>query len=112
MNTVGSIVEGCASDSETYLFGHAGDGNIHVNVIGPNENDLTIDKAVLEFVSSLGGSISAEHGIGRAKAAYLHLRRTPEEIRLFKDLKNVFDPIGKINPRTWQESYFPCFRED
>ena len=98
MNTVGSIVEGCASDSETYLFGHAGDGNIHVNVIGPNENDLTIDKAVLEFVSSLGGSISAEHGIGRAKAAYLHLRRTPEEIRLFKDLKNVFDPIGILNP--------------
>ena len=87
-----------SSDNETYLFGHAGDGNIHVNVIGPNENDLTTDKAVLEFVSSLGGSISAEHGIGRAKAAYLHLRRTPEEVKLFKNLKNVFDPIGILNP--------------
>ena len=98
IDTVGSIVRECSSENETYLFGHAGDGNIHVNVIGPNENDLTTDKAVLEFVSSLGGSISAEHGIGRAKAAYLHLRRTPEEVKIFKDLKNVFDPIGILNP--------------
>ena len=98
IDTVDSIVKGCAPDAETYLFGHAGDGNIHVNVMGPSENDLAVDEAVLEFVASLGGSISAEHGIGRAKSTYLNLRRTPEEIALFKGLKDAFDPTGILNP--------------
>ncbi|HJM28462.1 MAG TPA: FAD-binding oxidoreductase [Acidimicrobiales bacterium] len=95
---INSVVKRCDSNAETYLFGHAGDGNIHVNVIGPGENDLKVDEAVLEFVASLGGSISAEHGIGRAKSKYLHLRRTSEEISLLKKLKGVFDPAGILNP--------------
>ena len=67
-------------------------------LIGLKEDDLAPDEAVLEFAASLGGSISAEHGIGRAKSNYLHLRRTPEEISLFKNLKTAFDPTGILNP--------------
>ena len=95
---IDSVVEQSSPNAEAFLFGHAGDGNIHVNLIGLNEDDLAPDEAVLEFAASLGGSISAEHGIGRAKSNYLHLRRTPEEISLFKNLKTAFDPTGILNP--------------
>jgi len=53
---------------------------------------------VLMFVASLGGSISAEHGIGRAKSQYLHLQRSSDEIALFKKIKEAFDPTGILNP--------------
>ena len=95
---IDSVVEQSSPNAEAFLFGHAGDGNIHVNLIGLKEDDLAPDEAVLEFAASLGGSISAEHGIGRAKSNYLHLRRTPEEISLFKNLKTAFDPTGILNP--------------
>ncbi len=49
------------------LFGHVGDGNLHVNVLGPPPDDPAVDDAVLDLVTEMGGSISAEHGIGVAK---------------------------------------------
>ncbi len=98
LENVDSIVKKFDSSAKTYLFGHAADGNIHVNVVGPEPDNTKVDEAVLDFVADLGGSISAEHGIGRAKANYLELRRSPTEISLFRTLKKSFDPVGILNP--------------
>jgi FAD/FMN-containing dehydrogenase len=81
-----------------WLFGHGADGNIHVNVTGVAPDDQAVDGAVLSLVASLGGSISAEHGIGRAKAPWLHLNRTPAELALFARIRSTFDPAGILNP--------------
>jgi len=85
-------------DAELYLFGHVGDGNLHVNVVGPDRDDLTVDDAVLRLVAAMGGSISAEHGIGRAKARWLHLVRSDAELDAFRALKAALDPSGILNP--------------
>lgn len=81
-----------------WLFGHLGDGNIHVNITGLEPNDDTVDEAVLTLVANHGGSISAEHGIGRAKAQYLYLNRQEEEIQVFRAIKNALDPKSVFNP--------------
>ncbi|MDQ2728503.1 MAG: FAD-binding oxidoreductase, partial [Actinomycetota bacterium] len=60
-------VRDVAPDARLFIWGHVGDGNLHVNVIGPPPGDDTTDDAVLRLVAAMGGSISAEHGIGRAK---------------------------------------------
>jgi FAD/FMN-containing dehydrogenase len=84
------------------VFGHLGDGNLHVNVTGvePGDDTLatTVERSVLEAVVAEGGSISAEHGIGTAKAAYLQLCRSPEEIAAFRAVKSALDPHGILNP--------------
>ena len=84
--------------ASTWLFGHVGDGNVHVNVTGVEPDDEVIDGAVLELVASRGGSVSAEHGIGTAKRRWLHLSRTPTEIEVFARLKAALDPRGILNP--------------
>ncbi|HVF32108.1 MAG TPA: FAD-binding oxidoreductase, partial [Acidimicrobiales bacterium] len=82
----------------TFLFGHVGDGNVHVNIVGPLPDDDAVDDAVLRLVAERGGSISAEHGIGTAKRAHLHLARSPAEIATFRRLKAALDPAGILNP--------------
>ena len=81
-----------------FLFGHLGDGNLHVNVVGPPADDSTIDRIVLEEVSRCEGSISAEHGIGRAKVPYLGLSRSAAEIGAMRAIKTALDPFGVMNP--------------
>jgi FAD/FMN-containing dehydrogenase len=85
-------------EARTWLFGHVGDGNIHVNVSGLAPDDDRVDDAVFQLVGELGGSISAEHGIGTAKKRWLHLSRTPAEITAFRSLKQALDPDGILNP--------------
>ena len=92
------VVASLAPDARTWLFGHIGDGNVHVNVTGLAPDDERVDQAVLELVAGSGGSISAEHGIGRAKRRWLHLNRTPAEIDAFTALKRALDPDGILNP--------------
>ena len=82
----------------TWLFGHIGDGNIHVNVTGVDADDERIDEMVLTHVANIGGSISAEHGIGTAKKQWLHLNRGPEEIEAMRAFKRALDPDGILNP--------------
>lgn len=82
----------------TFLFGHVGDGNIHVNVIGPSPDDDTVDDAVFRLVAAHGGSISAEHGIGTAKRRWLHLSRSEAEIAAMRAIKQALDPRGILNP--------------
>jgi glycolate oxidase len=86
-------------------FGHAGDGNIHVNImIDPADADelARAEVAVGELfrgVVALEGSISGEHGIGFSKAPYLSLELSPETIAVMKRVKDAFDPHGILNPR-------------
>jgi len=84
-------------------FGHAGDGNIHVNImVGEGAADArrarSAERALFDGVLALEGSISGEHGIGIAKSAYLGLELTPETIALMKRVKAAFDPAGILNP--------------
>jgi FAD/FMN-containing dehydrogenase len=82
----------------TWLFGHAADGNLHVNVTGVDPGDDRIDDAVLALVVERGGSISAEHGIGTAKRAWLHLNRSAAELAAMRAIKHALDPNGILNP--------------
>ncbi len=95
---VRAIVAQVSSDATVVLWGHAGDGNLHVNVIGPAPDDITIDDLVLRLVADMGGSISAEHGIGRAKVPWLHLTRSGGDIGAMRAIKNAWDPTGLMNP--------------
>ena len=80
------------------VFGHVADGNLHVEVLGPDPADERPDAVVLNCVAEHGGSISAEHGVGRAKAAYLPLTRSAAEIAAMRAIKNALDPQGLFNP--------------
>jgi FAD/FMN-containing dehydrogenase len=91
------VVRSVAPAAHTWLFGHLGDGNVHVNVTGAGE-DEAVDDAVLTMVAEWGGSISAEHGVGRAKRAWLHLQRSPAELEAFRAIKAALDPNGILNP--------------
>jgi FAD/FMN-containing dehydrogenase len=84
--------------ARTIVFGHIGAGNLHVNVLGPDPDDDAVDDAVLRLAAGHGGTISAEHGIGRAKAAVLHLSRSAAEIEAMCALKSALDPAGLLNP--------------
>jgi FAD/FMN-containing dehydrogenase len=86
------------SPHDIYLFGHLGDGNLHVNVLGPDADDHRVDDAILQTVVAYGGSISAEHGIGRMKAAALPMQRTPAELAAFRAIKTALDPRYVMNP--------------
>ena len=85
-------------------FGHAGDGNIHVNLMVDRTDPQQLARAakaervLFERVVSMEGSISGEHGIGFAKAPYLSIELSPEEIALMKRVKTAFDPNGILNP--------------
>ncbi len=85
-------------------FGHAGDGNIHVNIMVDPSDDNEIQRAhvaerqLFEGVVAMEGSISGEHGIGFAKAPFLPIELSPEEIALMKRVKAAFDPYGLLNP--------------
>jgi len=84
---------------EVIIFGHAADGNLHVNVVGADVADHhRFDAAVLGEVAKVDGSISAEHGVGLAKREWLHLTRSADEIRTMKTIKGALDPRGILNP--------------
>jgi FAD/FMN-containing dehydrogenase len=92
--TVASVSKG----AEVWLFGHAADGNVHVNVTGLAPDDDSVDDAVFHLAAQMGGSVSAEHGIGTAKRKWLHLSRSESEIAVFGQLKSALDPDGVLNP--------------
>jgi FAD/FMN-containing dehydrogenase len=98
MRDVRALVLESRPNAQVWLFGHAGDGNIHVNITGVAEDDGDVDELVLRTVAERGGSISAEHGIGRAKRRWLHLNRSSDEIAMFTAIKGAFDPEGILNP--------------
>jgi FAD/FMN-containing dehydrogenase len=91
---------------EVCLFGHIGDGNLHVNIMKPEalsqaefrEKTSGADHDMFALVKKHHGSISAEHGIGLLKKAYLHYSRAPAEMVLQRAVKHALDPLGLLNP--------------
>lgn len=80
------------------IFGHLGDGNVHVNLLNVEESNEELDHEIFATVASYGGSISAEHGIGRAKVHDLSLTRSPQDIASMRSLKKALDPELILNP--------------
>ncbi|MFZ7110853.1 MAG: FAD-binding oxidoreductase [Desulfatiglandales bacterium] len=85
-----------------YSFGHAGDGNIHLNITAGSESDMgRVEegiRGILERVLSMKGTISGEHGIGMAKKRFMPLEISPESLRLQMGIKRLFDPNMVLNP--------------
>ena len=101
---VAEVVARAAPGSRPIVFGHLGDGNLHVNVLGPTAGQLggdsgeALDAAVLELAAECGGTVSAEHGIGVHKPRYLPLVRSETELRAIRAIKRALDPKGILNP--------------
>ena len=87
-----------APDAVAIVFGHVNEGNLHVNVLGAGDLAEAVTDAVLRLVAELDGSISSEHGVGRAKTAWLSLSRSPTEIATMRAIKTALDPAGRLNP--------------
>lgn len=91
----------CPGVEQIYAFGHVADGNIHFMIGKSNTSEelkKAIDSLIYDGLKAIGGSVSAEHGIGLHKKAYLNLCRTEEEIALMKQLKGSLDPLTLLNP--------------
>jgi FAD/FMN-containing dehydrogenase len=78
-------------------FGHLAEGNVHLNVLEAGDTRAIADE-VLTAVASMGGTISAEHGVGVAKVPWLHLVRSPAELSAMAAVKQALDPTGMLNP--------------
>jgi len=91
-------------DAKPVIFGHVGDGNLHYNLTVPKEIAEDPDRAtritttIYDLVAELGGSFSAEHGIGARKREYLERYRGGAEIALMRRLKAALDPLDTLNP--------------
>ncbi|HDH27505.1 MAG TPA: glycolate oxidase subunit GlcD, partial [Euryarchaeota archaeon] len=105
----GELLRRVAEISENFgiaipVYGHAGDGNLHLNSMyekGDLKQERAAHDAIVEcfkIVVELGGSISGEHGIGAAKNRYMKLQFNDAELELFFRLKRAFDPDGIFNP--------------
>jgi len=102
---------------ETHLkiptFGHAGDGNLHVNIMYHKDNEDEVKRAadtldrLMEKVVELGGAITGEHGIGLAKSSYLHLQYNEVEINTMLKIKHALDPNGILNPQKIFNNFHP-----
>jgi len=106
LNEIDAIVSEHYPDFEVVWYGHIGDGNLHLNILKPEDlpkeeffaKCATVNKWVFEIVEKYNGSISAEHGVGLVKRDYLAYSRSPVEIDYMKAVKAVFDPNGIMNP--------------
>ena len=91
---------------EIIWFGHIGDGNVHLNILKPEQLEIgkfyescsKISEWVFDLVKKYGGSISAEHGIGMLKKPFLQYSRSPAELEYMKSIKRIFDPHNIMNP--------------
>lgn len=106
LHDIDSIVGENYPDFEVIWFGHIGDGNLHLNILKPENLSkdeffakcAIVNQWVFETVQKYNGSISAEHGVGMTKRDYLHYSRSEAEIAYMKAIKAVFDPNGIMNP--------------
>ena len=85
-----------------FAYGHAGDGNLHVNVLWNEDHEIPQVEgalgAVMRTVVGMGGCLTGEHGIGSSKSKYLELEQSAELIALERGVKQLFDPHGILNP--------------
>jgi glycolate oxidase len=91
-----------ATGIRTLTYGHAGDGNLHVNFLWNDPDDAPrVDEGLgrlFRAVVSMRGTLSGEHGIGTSKREYLSLEQAPELIAIQRRIKDLFDPKGLLNP--------------
>ncbi len=90
---------------ESVCYGHAGDGNLHINIIKGSMNDHDWNsklkdgiRELFELTVSLGGTLSGEHGIGLVQREYMPIKYSEIHLNLMRGIKNVFDPNGILNP--------------
>jgi FAD/FMN-containing dehydrogenase len=95
---VPAVVEETRPGSATYLYGHICEGNLHVGIIGPPPDDEAVDDAVLRLTIELGGTVSAEHGIGVAKVGWLEADRGAADVAAMRAIKGALDPAWMMNP--------------
>ena len=101
-----ALIGGAYPHFEVVWFGHIGDGNLHINVLKPDDTSDAefldqceqVTKLLAQVLHRFHGSISAEHGIGLVKKAYLSSTRDEAEIALMRGVKRAFDPNGLMNP--------------
>ena len=106
LSEVEAVVNSNYPDFEIVWFGHIGDGNVHLNILKPDELAMEefqrrcgeVSNWVFEIVQRYGGSVSAEHGVGLLKKAYLHYSRSELEIAIMRQVNSAFDPHGIMNP--------------
>ncbi len=97
---IGDRCVSLAGENRSFVFGHMADGNLHI-VVAAGDDAATraqVEDIVYRPLAAIGGSVSAEHGIGLEKRAYLPLSRTPAEISTMRLLKRALDPKGILNP--------------
>ena len=103
---VDDVVHKNYPDWEVVWYGHIGDGNLHLNILKPENlqieefkercNEVSTD--IFDAIKTLGGSVSAEHGVGILKAPYLGYSKSDSEIDAMRAIKAIFDPDGILNP--------------
>jgi len=98
VDRLGPTIAGVVPDARSIVFGHVNEGNLHVNVLGAGAKAEHVTDAVLRLVAELRGSISSEHGVGRAKAEWLSLSRSATEIAAMQAIKTALDPRRTLNP--------------
>jgi len=103
---VDDVVHKNYPDWEVVWYGHIGDGNLHLNILKPDNLQIEEFKArcsevstdIFDAIKTLGGSVSAEHGVGTLKAPYLGYSKSDSEIDAMRAIKAIFDPDGILNP--------------
>lgn len=106
LERVESLVATHYADLEVVWYGHIGDGNLHLNILKPEDTSVSafqercksVSEQLFTLLEDLGGSISAEHGVGLLKKDFLHFSRSEQEIALMRGIKRQFDPDGILNP--------------
>ncbi len=95
---VREAIRSVAPEARIFIYGHVGDGNLHVNVLGPDPDDPAVDDAVLALAIEFGGAVSAEHGIGVAKVDWLERDRGAADVAAMRAIKRALDPANLLNP--------------
>jgi FAD/FMN-containing dehydrogenase len=87
-----------APDAIGVLFGHIGEGNLHLNVLRcSEEQEHELYAAMMDLIAECGGNVSSEHGVGSRKRKYVGMSREPADIAAMRTLKTAFDPTGYLN---------------
>ena len=98
VDRLGPTIAAACPVARPIVFGHVNEGNLHVNVLDTGALHDEVTDAVLRLVASMDGSISSEHGVGRAKVAWLGLSRSPVEIAAMRAVKDALDPTCLFAP--------------
>jgi FAD/FMN-containing dehydrogenase len=96
-----ALVAEHAPEAIPVLFGHIGEGNLHLNLVRCNvsgETEHALYTAMMALIAECGGNVSSEHGVGTRKRDYLTMSRTDADIAAMRTVKAAFDPAGYLNP--------------